>query len=96
MLKSATEIFKQVKRNRKDLAKKAAEDYEKKCAEAIEEKIEDGEVDTEIDLTDDDFYAIDDVTAKLSSLGVKYCLIERCEEDDITYHFRLSVAYLDA
>lgn len=95
MLKSATEIFKKVKKQRKELVKKSTEEFEKKCSEAIDEMIEMGDIDTEIEMSDDDFWALDEVTSKLSSLGIKYCLIERVEDDEITYRFRLSVAYLE-
>ena len=96
MFKSKKEMAEAVKENREAKIVKSIENFEKKCFDAIKEAIEAGNLQTEVDLCDDDFLAMDCVTEVLRGIGIKYCLIEVQDENEyvLSHRFRLSVAYM--
>ena len=97
MSNKAKEVFEYAKRQRKIIDVESWKSLKERAIEATTDMMKAGEYVTEIDLTDNDIYVLEELTTEIHRLGYKYCLIEVQDEDgDITeFRFRISVSHLD-
>jgi len=97
MTRKASEIFEYAKRKRLSVDEQSFKTLREKSIIAVTEMMKEGGFTTEIDLTDNDMFVIQELTEELRGLGYYYCLIEvQSEEGNIVDHrLRISVAHLD-